>query len=63
MPKYENGGCFVVGQTELSHIIIYLTGGVIGRYGPKGAKYTGENSIPRALPVGPLLYKLFDTRN
>ena len=46
-----------------NQIIVYLTGGVIGRHGPKGANYTGGNGFPRALPVGPLLYKLFYTRN
>ena len=39
--KYENGGVFVVGHPGISHIIRYLTGGVIDVYGPKGANYTG----------------------
>ena len=39
--KYENGGVFVVGHPGISHIIRYLSGGVIDVYGPKGANYTG----------------------
>ena len=39
--KYENGGAFSVGHPGISHIIRYLTGGVIDVYGPKGANYTG----------------------
>ena len=38
--KYENGVVFAVGHPGISHIIRYLTGGVIDVYGPKGANYT-----------------------
>ena len=38
--KYENGGVFVVGHPGISHIIRYLTGGVIDMYGSKGTNYT-----------------------
>ena len=39
--KYENGGVFVVGHPGISHIIRYLSGGVIDVYGHKVANYTG----------------------
>lgn len=43
--KVRKWVCFVFDQTELSHTIIYLTGGVTSRCGPKGANYTSGMSV------------------